>query len=538
MNYVYVVGHKNPDTDSISSVIGYSSFLNRKSPGKYLPVRCGEINNETEFALEKFGLPAPELIDSVEPNISDLSFIYSISAREDVPTIDIIEMMDENNVRNLPVTDSEGRLKGLMSEHGLAQAYIGRQKIEQLSITPIKLETLGRILQADLIVPTRDLFEGKVYIAIDALHVTLSRLTENDVAIVGDNEPAQLALISAGIAALIIADGAPVGERTINEAKKNQVALLSTKLDAFGVGKMINLSLPASEIMATDVDILRKEDSIEYAKQIVSSSRYRTACVVDEDKKLLGMISRNTFLDDIQKQVILLDHNEFTQAVDGIESAEILEIIDHHRIGAVTTLKPISFLNEPVGSTATIIAGKYYESDMTPEKNIAGILLSGILSDTMVLRLSTTSDKDRAMVDYLAGIAEVDPVEFGTELIKRGMQVEGDSLNGLLLRDVKRYELFGRDVIISQVMIPTFEFAEENKDEIINEINKLRSVRNVDVCGAMFTSVFDDGSMLFLSADEHILLTSGAKDQPLMLKGVMSRKNDFLPWFGKILKDF
>jgi manganese-dependent inorganic pyrophosphatase len=447
-------------------------------------------------------------------------------------------MMDENNVRNLPVTDSEGRLKGLMSEHGLAQAYIGRQKIEQLSITPIKLETLGRILQADLIVPTRDLFEGKVYIAIDALHVTLSRLTENDVAIVGDNEPAQLALISAGIAALIIADGAPVGERTINEAKKNQVALLSTKLDAFGVGKMINLSLPASEIMATDVDILRKEDSIEYAKQIVSSSRYRTACVVDEDKKLLGMISRNTFLDDIQKQVILLDHNEFTQAVDGIESAEILEIIDHHRIGAVTTLKPISFLNEPVGSTATIIAGKYYESDMTPEKNIAGILLSGILSDTMVLRLSTTSDKDRAMVDYLAGIAEVDPVEFGTELIKRGMQVEGDSLNGLLLRDVKRYELFGRDVIISQVMIPTFEFAEENKDEIINEINKLRSVRNVDVCGAMFTSVFDDGSMLFLSADEHILLTSGAKDQPLMLKGVMSRKNDFLPWFGKILKDF
>ncbi|UUX92457.1 putative manganese-dependent inorganic diphosphatase [Methanoplanus endosymbiosus] len=538
MNHVYVIGHKNPDTDSISSVIGYSSFLNQKSPGKYLPVRCGEISNETEFALDKFGLSAPELIDSVEPNISDLPFIYSISAREDVPTIDIIEMMDENNVRNLPVTDSEGRLKGLMSEHGLAQAYIGRQKIEQLSITPIKPETLGRILQADLIVPTRDLFEGKVYIAIDALHVTLSRLTENDVAIVGDNEPAQLALISAGIAALIIADGAPVGERVINAAKKKEVALLATKLDAFGVGKMINLSLPAGEIMATDVEILRKDDSVEYAKQIVSSSRYRTACVVDEDKKLLGMISRNTFLDEVQKQVILLDHNEFTQAVDGIESAEILEIIDHHRIGAVTTLKPISFLNEPVGSTATIIAGKFYESGITPEKNIAGILLSGILSDTMVLRLSTTSDKDRAMVDYLAGIAEVDPVEFGTELIKRSMQVEGDSMNELLMRDVKKYELFGRDVVISQVMIPTFEFAEENKDEISTEINNLRAVRNADVYGAMFTSVFDDGSLLFLSADEHIVSASGAKDQPLMLKGVMSRKNDFIPWFGKILKEF
>lgn len=538
MNHVYVIGHKNPDTDSISSVIGYSNFLNQKEPGKYLPVRCGEISNETEFALARFGLNAPELIDSVEPNISDLPFIYSISAREDVPTIDIIEMMEENNVRNLPVTDSEGRLKGLMSEHGLAQAYIGRQKIEQLSITPIKLETLGRILQADLIVPTRDLFEGKVYIAIDALHVTLSRLTENDVAIVGDNEPAQLALISAGIAALIIADGAPVGERAINAAKKKDVALLATKLDAFGVGKMINLSLPAGEIMTTDVDILRKEDSVEYAKQIVSSSRYRTACVVDEEKKLLGMISRNTFLDEVQKQVILLDHNEFTQAVDGIESAEILEIIDHHRIGAVTTLKPISFLNEPVGSTATIIAGKFYEAGITPEKNIAGILLSGILSDTMVLRLSTTSDKDRAMVEYLAGIAGVDPVEFGTELIKMGMQVEGDSMNELLLRDVKRYELFGRDVVISQVMIPTFEFAENNKADILKEIQDLRNARGVDVYGAMFTSVFDDGSLLFLSADEHILSASGSKSQPIMLKGVMSRKNDFLPWFGKILKEF
>ncbi|MDD3406804.1 MAG: DRTGG domain-containing protein, partial [Methanomicrobium sp.] len=225
----------------------------------------------------------------------------------------------------------------------LAQAYVRRQKIEQLSITPISLDTLTRILNANILVSSGDLLEGKVYIVIDALHVTLSKLNKNDIAIVGDNEPAQLSLISAGIAALVIADGAPVGERVIKAAAEKGIALLSTNLDAFGVGKMINLSLPASKVMAKDVPTVTKEDTIEYAKQLVSSSKYRTACVVDNSRRFIGMISRNTFLDNVQKKVILLDHNEFTQAVDGIETAEILEIIDHHRLGAITTLRPISF---------------------------------------------------------------------------------------------------------------------------------------------------------------------------------------------------
>ncbi|MDD4127656.1 MAG: DRTGG domain-containing protein, partial [Methanomicrobium sp.] len=245
MNKIYVIGHKNPDTDSVCSVIGYAHLLNQKGEKKYIPAYCGEINTETRFALESFNAEIPEYIDTVEPNISDLPFTYTFSAEENVPTIDIISMMDEYNVRNIPITDSTGMLTGLMSEHGLAQAYVRRQKIEQLLITPIKLDTLTRILNAKILAPSGDLLEGKVYIAIDALHVTLSKLTKNDVAIVGDDEPAQLSLISAGIAALIIADGAPVGERVIKAAKEKGIALISTNLDAFGVGKMINLSLPA-----------------------------------------------------------------------------------------------------------------------------------------------------------------------------------------------------------------------------------------------------------------------------------------------------
>ncbi|MDD3112630.1 MAG: putative manganese-dependent inorganic diphosphatase, partial [Methanofollis liminatans] len=287
MNKVYVIGHRHPDTDSICSAIGYAELLNSKEPGKYVPARCGDINPETRFVLERFGVEAPLFIESVEPNVSDLPFTYPLSARADVPTIEVVAMMDEHGVRNMPIVDDEGRLLGLVSEHGLARAYVTRTKIQQLSITPIKLETLAKILDARIVVPGKDLLEGRVHIAIDALHVSLSRLTSSDVAIVGDNEPAQLALISAGIAALIIADGSPVGDRMINAAVARNVAVLATSLDAFGVGKMINLSLPASMVMATDVPRIAISDPLEYVKDVVSNSKYRTACVVEGDNRLL-----------------------------------------------------------------------------------------------------------------------------------------------------------------------------------------------------------------------------------------------------------
>ncbi|MDD3977684.1 putative manganese-dependent inorganic diphosphatase [Methanomicrobium antiquum] len=537
MNKIYIIGHKNPDTDSVCSAIGYAHLLNIKEEKNYIPAYCGEINPETQYAMEYFNAKMPEYIETVEPNISDMPFTYTFSAEESVPTIDIISMMDEYNVRNVPVTDKDGKLTGLMSEHGLAQAYVRRQKIEQLLLTTIKLDTLTRILSAKILVPSKDLLEGKVYIAIDALHVTLSKLTHNDVAIVGDDEPAQLSLISAGIAALIIADGAPVGERVIKAAQEKKIALISTNLDAFGVGKMINLSLPASQVMAKDVPTVTKEDTIEYAKQLVSSSRYRTACVVDNNHKFLGMISRNTFLENVQKQVILVDHNEYAQAVEGIESAEILEIIDHHRLGAITTLKPISFLNEPVGSTSTIIAGKYLEENITPEPPIAGILLAGILSDTLVLRLSTTTEKDKRIVKYLSEIAGVDYNEFGTELIKKGMDTEGQDLKELLMRDIKEYNLFNRKVLISQIMIPTFDFSSENKEEIINSIKELKKQNRADIFAVLLTSVFENGSEIYINADGSILNQCGAEKQPVRMEGMMSRKNDFLPWFGQILKN-
>ncbi len=537
LNKIYIIGHRQPDTDSICSVIGYAELKNHTDPGRYIPARCGEVNTETEFALKTFNAKAPVYIASVEPTVSDIP-LNTRSVGQDVPTVDVADLMDTYDMRNMPITDEDNTLVGLVSEYGLARAYVRKAPRERLSLVPMPLETLARILDARTVVAAGEtLQEGRVYTVIDALHVTLSQMTPNDIAIVGDNEPAQLALISAGVAALIIAEGAPVGERVITAARARGTSVLATTLDAFSVGKMISLSLPAKMIMETDVPTVRLEDSLEYAKSVVSDSKFRTACVVDERHKHIGLISRTTLMQDVQKSVILLDHNEYSQAVDGIEQADILEIIDHHRLGAISTLKPVKFLNDPVGSTSTIVTNKFIEADIEPSPSTAGLLLSGILSDTMVMKLSTTTPVDIRAADYLAEIAGVDPAEYGPELIHRGMDLDALPKEELLTRDMKRYNLFGWSIMVSQVMTSSFEFAETRADEIRAELERLRTAMGVDCFFALFTNVFANASDLFAAGEEGIITRLDLREQPRRLEGVMSRKKDFIPKFGQMFRN-
>ncbi len=380
------------------------------------------------------------------------------------------------------------------------------------------------------------MLEGAVYISIDALHVILSRITKKDIAIVGDDEPTQLALISAGVAALIIADSAPVGQRLLASAAEKGVTVISTEVDAFGVAKMIHLTLPAETIMTKDVPTVRIADTMEYVKQIVSNSKYRTACVVDENGKLLGTISRNSLMEDVAKSVILVDHNEYSQAVEGIETADIIEIIDHHRLGAMATLRPIRFDMEPVGSTSTIVTRRFMEAGITPDKNMAGILLSGILSDTLGLKMSTTTRQDEDAVKFLSEIAGVDPVSYANELIAEGMSLSGVSQDELLERDTKEYNLSGKRVIISQVLVPSYAYAKTNEEAIYAALEaKLRQRHAPDIYIALYTSVSEMGSDMFTAADEATMLAMNWHKTPTHLPGVVSRKKDFVPHFGRML---
>jgi manganese-dependent inorganic pyrophosphatase len=536
MNHIYLFGHRQPDTDSIASVIGYAEFKNRSEPGRYIPARCGELNPESRYMLERFSIPEPVLISSVKPKLSDITYKPVFSLPQDVPAVDVATLMVKEGIRNVVITDDEGKPVGMVGEHALVGSYIQKIHLAELAITPLPVESLARILHATIIVSARRILEGRVYIAIDALHVTLSKMTAQDIAVVGDNEPAQLALVSSGIACLIIAQGAPVRECVATAAAQCGVSVLSTKLDAFGVGRMINLSLPARKVMETHVPVLTFTDTIAHARQVVSASKFRAACVVTTDGTLAGILTRTTLLDDVRRSVILLDHNESSQAVDGIEEADIVEIIDHHRLGDITPLKPIRLLHDPVGATSTIIAMKFMESGLTPSRPVAGALLSGILSDTLSLRMSTTTHRDIQAVKYLGPLAGEDPNNLGIALLEQAMDLSGTPLEIILARDIKEYVLSEKKVVISQVMVPSFAWSDERNDAIRAELARLRAVSGSDMVLVLFTNVLEKSSDLHGIADPGLIQDIFGKGLPVRLEGVMSRKLDFLPWLGARLR--
>jgi len=536
MNQIYLFGHQKPDTDSIASVIGYADFLNRSEPGRYVAVRCGDINPETRFVLQRYGMSEPAFTPSVEPRLSDITYKPVFSLPDDVPAVDVATLMAKEGIRNVVITDESGHPVGMVGEHALARAYIKKIHLAELAVTPIPVDTLARILNAQVVVAAQQTLEGKVYIAIDALPVMLGRMTSQDIAVIGDNEPEQLALISAGIACLIVANAAPIGERVKKAAMERAVTVLSTNLDAFGVGKMISLSLPAREVMESDVPLLSFTDTVAHARHVVAGSKFRAACVISGDGKLAGILTRTTLLDDVRKSVILLDHNEASQAVVGIEDAEIVEIIDHHRLGAIATLKPVRFYNDPVGATSTLIALKFMESGLMPSRGIAGILLCGILSDTLGLRMSTTTHKDKKVVRWLAQITGEDPETLAAELLEAGMDLAGVTLETILTRDTKTFELFGKTVLIAQVMVPSFAWNQEREESINRELAMLRTSSAADLVFVLFTSVSDGASVVYGSADSRALSEIFNEPLPLRLNGVMSRKKDFVPWLGEKIR--
>jgi manganese-dependent inorganic pyrophosphatase len=537
MNQIYLFGHQKPDTDSIASVIGYAEFKNRSEPGRYVPARCGELTPETRYMLERFVLESPVFIPSVEPRLSDISYKPVFFLFEDVPTVDVATLMAREGIRNVVITDAAGKPVGMVGEHALAAAYLRKIHLAELAVTPVPVETLARILNAEIAVSAHTVLEGRVYIAIDALHITLAKMTAKDIAVVGDDEPAQLAFIAATIACLIIAEDAPAGERVITAAEKKGVSVLVTPLDAFGVGKMINLSLPASEVMEQGVPVLTLTDTIAHARQVVSVSKFRAACVVRQDGTLAGVLTRTTLLDNVRRQVILLDHNEASQAVDGIGEAEIVEIIDHHRLSPITTLKPVKFLNDPVGATSTIIAMKFAESGLVPSRGVASALLCGILSDTLALRMSTTTHRDRMAVKFLTPVAGVDPEELGSALLEQGMDLLGVPLSVLLARDTKEFELSKKKVIISQVMVPSLAWNRERSDAIQAELAVMQKSSGTDLAIALFTSVVENASDVYGAADKPLIRSLFGAGLPARFLGVMSRKKDFLPWLGDRLRE-
>ncbi len=538
---VLVIGHRPPDSDSVCSAIGYAYFKNHLDKTKlYVPCRAGALNEETSFVLEKFNLETPMRIDSVVATVEDMDIEKPISVSPEHTMMDIAHLIKNRNIQSFPVVDTENRLLGIVDKMDLAVHYVERLEIENLSDTPIDLSHLMSALRGKILSNSGKMkwLQGQIFVAASQRGTTINRTKHGDIAILGDRSDVQMDLIRAGCSALIITGDHPVSKEMLQLAKQQQVLIISSPHRTFTTATLINLCMPISRLMSKTVPSVELTSTINEVKEKVLESKYRCVMIVDDDNYLNGIITRSDLLEPIQKQVVLVDHNEISQAVNGMEEADILEIIDHHRVGDISTIRPITVYNEPVGSTCTIVAHQIFLHQIEMIPDLAGALLSGILSDTLLLTLSTTTEKDREIARKLALAADLDLTALGKELLTSSMNLTGKTPRDILFQDFKTYHFSKKKIGVNQIMSLDNEAIAFIEPDIKLEMEKLCREEAYDMVAMLIMNPLEKkGEEIIVKGDAKIIEKAFGvtiKDDKCFIPKIMSRKKDFIPAIGRL----
>jgi len=539
---VLVIGHRAPDSDAVCSAIGYAYFKNHIDKTRlYVPCRAGALNEETSFVLERFNLETPLRVDSVAATVEDMDIKKPISVSPEQTMMNIGYLIKDRNIQSFPVVDTENRLIGIVDKMDLAVHYVERLEIENLSAIPVDLSHLMSALRGKILANTGKMkaLQGEIFVAASQRGTTINRAKRGDIAILGDRNDVQMDLTKAGCSALIITGDHPVSKEVLQLARKKRVLVISSPHRTFATARLINLCMPLSQLMSKTVPTVELTSTINEVKEKVLESKYRCVMIVDDDNHLIGVITRSDLLEPIQKQVVLVDHNEISQAVNGIEDADILEIIDHHRVGDISTIRPITVYNEPIGSTCTIIASQIFLHRIEMIQDIAGALLSGILSDTLLLTLSTTTEKDREIAQKLAGVAELDLTTFGKELLASSMNIQGKSPREILFHDFKTYHFDGKKIGVNQIMSIDNEGIAAVESDIKVEMERLCRGEAYDLVAMMIMNPLEKkGEDLIVKGDKKIIEKAfgvTVKNDKCFIPTIMSRKKDFIPRIGRFL---
>ncbi len=537
---VYVVGHKNPDTDSTCAAISYSHFKNLTDKRfLFTPGRAGKLNEETKFVLERFGVPVPNEIESLTPTVSDLDMKKPIFVNTQESVQALAQLMKEQGVRSVPVVDESGRLAGIVGLRDIARHYMDSVGFSELA--SVGLDILVKTLDCRVISNSRNLalLSGKVFVAAMQKGTILNMITPGAVVIVGDQQDIQMELVHADCSALIITDGLPADREIISAAEEKGTLILSSPHNAFGTLQLLTMSEPVASIMSTDCPTVGLFTHIAALRKKLRESDYRSAIAVDSDNRLIGFITRTDLLDPVRKRAILVDHNEISQAVDGIEDTEILEIIDHHRVGDISTVAPIFVYNDPVGSTCTVVASIMFLHQVRIPSEIAGLLLSGILSDTLILTLSTTTERDRIMAERLAEIAGASIKQYGKELLHASINIEGKDAAQLINADFKEFLIGGKKLGVSQMMVLDCEEIDMREKDLLDELERIRIANGYDLTSLLVTNPLSSKEERVLLKGETWIVEKafGVKviDDTCILPRVLSRKKDFIPAIGQAL---
>lgn len=533
---LYITGHKNPDTDSICAAIAYAEFKNKTGNLRAVPVRLGEVNRETQFVLNYFSVETPKLIETVKVQVSDLNIDNVAPVSPDISLQMAWNIMKKNNTKTLPIVDANDYLIGISTISNLFSSFMDFWDNYTISKSHTKFENIVDTLSAKYIyVHDEDLlFRGKIVTAAMNPDSTESIVDKGDIVICGDREDTQEAVIKYGASLMIITGNHTAGDDIIEKAKEASCSIISTPYDSFTASRLITQSIPINYVMTKDKIIsFSTEDFVEEIKDVMLETRYRSYPVVDKNHKVVGTISRYHLISQNRKKVILVDHNERTQSVHGLEDAEILEIIDHHRIADIQTGNPIYFRNEPVGSTSTIIASIFFDNGIRPSKKVAGLLCAAIISDTLLFKSPTSTTVDRLMLKRLSEIANIDVDNFAKEMFKAGTSLNDRTVDEIFHQDFKVFTLNNIKIGISQIGTMDLEGFSSMKGEMISLMEKKASENSFSLLIFMLTDILKGGSELLVVGKDKELVSRAFNvkltGHSIYIPGILSRKKQVIP---------
>ena len=535
---VVVIGHRNPDTDSICSAIAYAELKNKTSDLVCEPRRAGKMNQETEFVLKKFGVKPPRMCTDVNPKIRDVDYREMPGIPGSTSLRKAWEIMRDQKIDTLPVTSADNELEGVITVKDIATANMDVFDTEILAKSKTSYKNILETLDGTMVVGSEDAVcaTGRIRIGTATPEMLESTVEKGDIVILTNRYESQLCAIEKEAALLIICNGSKVGRTIQRIAEETGVAIMTTPEDTYAVGKLISQCAPISYYMTRD-DIMKFTlvTPVADVTRVMAKVRHRYFPILDEDGKYCGMVSRRNIINLQKRRIILVDHNEATQAVEGFDQAEILEIIDHHRIGSLETSGPVYFRNQPVGCTATIVTQMYDENGVTIPQKTAGLLLAAILSDTLVFRSPTCTPLDEATAKRLAKIAGVEINTFANEMFEAGEKLDGKTAEEVFLQDFKVFMCGDIRFGVAQGSYMTRKNLLAAEDLLQPYLEEARNKQNVEDIYMLLTDVPKEESVVISSGRYAAeVLADGFETQPaddgsFTLPGVVSRKKQFIP---------
>ena len=533
---IYVVGHKNPDTDSICSAIAYANLKREITGNDYIAKRAGQINEETHYVLQKFGVKVPNLLENVKLQVKDMDIHQIEGVGPNVSLKDTWTKMKENNIKTLPILRDE-ELLGVISTGDIATSYMDVYDNMILSKARTQYRNIMNTLDGEMVTGNEHGYftKGKVAIGASSPELMQEFIEKDDLVILGNRVESQMCALDIDVSCMVVCQNAEVSEEVIKRADEQSTVIISTPHDTFTAARLINQSVPVKRFMTkTPLTCFHMSDYVEDIKEVMAKKKYRDFPIIDRHGKFKGFVSRRRFLNVSKKKVILVDHNEKNQAVDGIEEAEIVEIIDHHRLGNIETMGPVFFRNQPLGCTATIIYKMYCEHNLVPEKDVAALLCSAIISDTLILKSPTCTADDIEACKKLAKLAGIDIEEYGRAMFKAGSNIESRTPKDLFNRDFKKFSVGDVVIGVGQVNCMEQEEVQNIKVKMKDYISTVTGDNGMDMVFFMITNVLDGGSEVLCSGKNASATISqafnvGTTDDSVYLDGVVSRKKQMLP---------